>query len=179
MFDLIVFCVLLLFLFLFVFVFVLVYLCFCVFFRVFACGLAFVFVVLCSCLWFSPYSLCGFVALFVVSCVLYCSLCLARGTGVNRGDSHWEVSMCNQIRKLWRHYYQNSQGVIFVVDSADKERIGEARKELADMLDNEELAEASVLILANKQVCRSLTLHVWFSKPVGFLFFVLVGVARW
>ena len=64
----------------------------------------------------------------------------------------WDIGGQEKIRKLWRHYYQNSQGVIFVVDSADKERIGEARKELADMLDNEELAEASVLILANKQV---------------------------
>ena len=63
----------------------------------------------------------------------------------------WDIGGQEKIRKLWRHYYQNSQGVIFVVDSADKERIGEARKELADMLDNEELAEASVLILANKQ----------------------------
>ncbi len=28
-----------------------------------------------------------------------------------------------QIRPLWRHYYQNTNGIIFVVDSNDRERI--------------------------------------------------------
>ena len=31
-----------------------------------------------------------------------------------------------KIRPLWRHYYQNTQGIIFVVDSNDEERIDEA-----------------------------------------------------
>lgn len=33
-----------------------------------------------------------------------------------------------QIRPLWRHYFQNTQGLIFVVDSNDRERITEVRK---------------------------------------------------
>lgn len=39
-----------------------------------------------------------------------------------------------QIRPLWRHYFQNTQGVIFVVDSNDRDRVGEARDELHRML---------------------------------------------
>lgn len=39
-----------------------------------------------------------------------------------------------QIRPLWRHYFQNTQGLIFVVDSNDKDRISEARDELHRML---------------------------------------------
>jgi GTPase SAR1 family protein len=40
----------------------------------------------------------------------------------------------SQIRPLWRHYFQNTQGLIFVVDSNDRDRIGEARDELQRML---------------------------------------------
>ena len=43
--------------------------------------------------------------------------------------------MCmDQIRPLWRHYFQNTQGLIFVVDSNDRDRVVEARDELHRML---------------------------------------------
>jgi len=58
----------------------------------------------------------------------------------------------DKIRPLWRHYFQNSQGVIFVCDSNDRDRIEEAREELHRMLNEPELAAASLLVLANKQV---------------------------
>lgn len=45
------------------------------------------------------------------------------------------------------------QGPIFVVDSNDRERIGEAREELMRMLAEDELRDAVLLIFANKQVC--------------------------
>merc|ERR1719281_2296555 len=35
----------------------------------------------------------------------------------------WDVGGQDKIRPLWRHYYQNTQGIIFVVDSNDKERV--------------------------------------------------------
>ncbi|KAL6044713.1 Arf GTPase arf1 [Balamuthia mandrillaris] len=63
----------------------------------------------------------------------------------------WDVGGQDKIRPLWRHYYQNTQGVIFVVDSNDRERIGEASEELQKMLREDELREAAVLVLANKQ----------------------------
>jgi ADP-ribosylation factor protein 1 len=52
---------------------------------------------------------------------------------------------------LRRHYYQNTQGVIFVVDSNDRDRVGEARDELHRMLNEDELREAVLLVFANKQ----------------------------
>merc|ERR1712137_1443894 len=39
----------------------------------------------------------------------------------------WDVGGQDKIRPLWRHYFQNTQGLIFVVDSNDRERIAEAR----------------------------------------------------
>ena len=63
----------------------------------------------------------------------------------------WDVGGQDKIRPLWRHYYQNTQGLIFVVDSNDKDRIGEAHDELQRMLAEAELAEAVVLVFANKQ----------------------------
>jgi hypothetical protein len=33
-----------------------------------------------------------------------------------------------QIRPLWRHYYQNTNGIIFVVDSNDRERIDDGKE---------------------------------------------------
>ena len=56
-----------------------------------------------------------------------------------------------QIRHLWRHYYKNVDGVIFVVDSSDAERFAEAKGELEHMMAEEELSDAVALILANKQ----------------------------
>merc|ERR1712182_60385 len=35
----------------------------------------------------------------------------------------WDVGGQDKIRPLWRHYYQNTQGLIFVVDSNDRDRI--------------------------------------------------------
>ncbi len=39
----------------------------------------------------------------------------------------WDVGGQDKIRPLWRHYFQNTQGIIFVVDSNDRDRIVEAR----------------------------------------------------
>ena len=63
----------------------------------------------------------------------------------------WDIGGQDKIRPLWRHYYTNTQGLIFVVDSNDRDRIGEAHDELHRVLAEEELRSASVLILANKQ----------------------------
>eukprot|EP01089_Gocevia_fonbrunei_P015561 TRINITY_DN4578_c0_g1_i5.p1 TRINITY_DN4578_c0_g1~~TRINITY_DN4578_c0_g1_i5.p1 ORF type:complete len:105 (+),score=33.00 TRINITY_DN4578_c0_g1_i5:2-316(+) len=52
---------------------------------------------------------------------------------------------------MQRHFNQNVQAVIFVVDSNDRERIGEGAEELQKMLREDELREAAVLVLANKQ----------------------------
>jgi len=63
----------------------------------------------------------------------------------------WDVGGQDKIRPLWRHYFQNTQGLIFVVDSNDRERISEAYEELQKMLQEDELREAVLLVFANKQ----------------------------
>ncbi|KAG9327462.1 hypothetical protein KVV02_000411 [Mortierella alpina] len=63
----------------------------------------------------------------------------------------WDVGGQDKIRPLWRHYFQNTQGIIFVVDSNDRDRINEARDELLRMLNEDELREALLLVFANKQ----------------------------
>jgi ADP-ribosylation factor protein 1 len=63
----------------------------------------------------------------------------------------WDVGGQDKIRPLWRHYFQNTQGLIYVVDSNDRERIGEAADELQKMLKEDELRDATLLVFANKQ----------------------------
>uniref|UniRef100_A0A8C6UKN7 Uncharacterized protein n=1 Tax=Neogobius melanostomus TaxID=47308 RepID=A0A8C6UKN7_9GOBI len=63
----------------------------------------------------------------------------------------WDVGGQDKIRPLWRHYFQNTQGLIFVVDSNDRERITESREELMKMLQEDELKDAALLVFANKQ----------------------------
>ncbi|RHW70545.1 50S ribosome-binding GTPase [Trypanosoma brucei equiperdum] len=63
----------------------------------------------------------------------------------------WDVGGQDVLRPLWRHYYQNTNGIIFVVDSNDKERVGKARQELEKMLSEDELRNAVLLVFANKQ----------------------------
>merc|ERR1712013_244699 len=48
----------------------------------------------------------------------------------NTNFTVWDVGGQDKIRPLWRHYFQNTQGLIFVVDSNDQERIAEAAAEL-------------------------------------------------
>ncbi|XP_030585172.1 ADP-ribosylation factor 2-like [Archocentrus centrarchus] len=63
----------------------------------------------------------------------------------------WDVGGQTIIRPLWRHYYVNTQGLIFVVDSNDPERVKEAADELHALLQENELADVAVLVFANKQ----------------------------
>lgn len=50
--------------------------------------------------------------------------------------------------------FSSVAGLIFVVDSNDRERVNEAREELLRMLNEDELRDANLLVFANKQVCR-------------------------
>ena len=66
----------------------------------------------------------------------------------------WDVGGKDKIRPLWRHYYEGTSALIFVVDSHDHDRMsaqGTARDELARMLGEDELRGCPLLVLANKQ----------------------------
>lgn len=66
----------------------------------------------------------------------------------------WDVGGQDNLRHFWRHYYTGTQGVIFVVDSSDRGRIETAAGELRAMVADDQLADAVVLVLANKQDLR-------------------------
>lgn len=63
----------------------------------------------------------------------------------------WDIGGQDKIRNLWRVYLKGSQGLIFVIDSSDKQRIEEAKGELFRLLEEEDLQGAHVLVFANKQ----------------------------
>jgi len=63
----------------------------------------------------------------------------------------WDVGGQDKIRPLWRHYYSGTQGLIFVVDSGDRARIEEARTELHRIINDREMRDSLLLVLANKQ----------------------------
>mmetsp|Transcript_3647 Transcript_3647/g.4357 ORF Transcript_3647/g.4357 Transcript_3647/m.4357 type:complete len:186 (+) Transcript_3647:116-673(+) len=63
----------------------------------------------------------------------------------------WDLGGQTSIRPYWRCYYPNTDAIIFVVDSADSERMNVAKGELEAMLQEEELTDAVLLVFANKQ----------------------------
>jgi small GTP-binding protein len=63
----------------------------------------------------------------------------------------WDVGGQKRLRTLWRHYYNGCDAVIWVVDSADRERMKESLEELQHVLTDDQLRTASLLVYANKQ----------------------------
>ena len=65
----------------------------------------------------------------------------------------WDLGGRSPLRPLWRHYYQDCEGIIFVVDSHDRDsyRVEQAKDELNRLLVEEQLKDLPMLIFANKQ----------------------------
>lgn len=63
----------------------------------------------------------------------------------------WDIGGQDRLRPLWRRYYDNADAIIFVVDSADKDRLRVAKDELHKMLAEDSLRETKLLVYANKQ----------------------------
>lgn len=63
----------------------------------------------------------------------------------------FDVGGQKSIRSYWRNYFEQTDGVIWVVDSADRMRLEDCKRELRTLLKEEKLAGASLLIFANKQ----------------------------
>lgn len=65
--------------------------------------------------------------------------------------SMWDLGGQSALRPTWRTYFINTDAVILVVDSADHDRLDLAREELHALLGSEDLAQACLLVYANKQ----------------------------
>ena len=49
----------------------------------------------------------------------------------------WDLGGQTSIRPYWRCYYTNTDAIIYVVDSADRDRVGISKQELVSMLEEE------------------------------------------
>uniref|UniRef100_A0A1B6MKD2 ADP-ribosylation factor-like protein 2 n=1 Tax=Graphocephala atropunctata TaxID=36148 RepID=A0A1B6MKD2_9HEMI len=63
----------------------------------------------------------------------------------------WDVGGQKSLRSFWRNYYESTDGLVWVVDSADKRRLEDCKAELHSLLKEERLMGASLLVFANKQ----------------------------
>lgn len=63
----------------------------------------------------------------------------------------WDVGGQKSLRSYWRNYFERTDALIWVIDSADTARMQDCRDELHRLLQEERLAGASLLIFANKQ----------------------------
>ncbi|GAA6217131.1 ADP-ribosylation factor-like protein 3 isoform X1 [Lates japonicus] len=63
----------------------------------------------------------------------------------------WDIGGQRKIRPYWRNYFENTDVLIYVIDSSDKKRLEETSLELAELLEEEKLAAVPLLIFANKQ----------------------------
>ncbi|XP_058876447.1 ADP-ribosylation factor-like protein 3 isoform X2 [Acipenser ruthenus] len=62
----------------------------------------------------------------------------------------WDIGGQRKIRPYWRNYFENTDVLIYVIDSADRKRFEETGQ-MAELLEEEKLAGVPLLILANKQ----------------------------
>ncbi|XP_006068602.1 putative ADP-ribosylation factor-like protein 5C isoform X4 [Bubalus bubalis] len=63
----------------------------------------------------------------------------------------WDIGGQESLRSTWNTYYSNTEFIILVIDSTDRDRLLTTREELYKMLAHEALRDASILIFANKQ----------------------------
>lgn len=63
----------------------------------------------------------------------------------------WDVGGQEKLRPLWKSYTRRTDGLVFVVDAAETERMEEAKVELNRITRSAENQGVPVLVLANKQ----------------------------
>uniref|UniRef100_A0A673KX06 ADP ribosylation factor like GTPase 3, like 1 n=1 Tax=Sinocyclocheilus rhinocerous TaxID=307959 RepID=A0A673KX06_9TELE len=63
----------------------------------------------------------------------------------------WDIGGQRKIRPFWKKYLENTDLLIYVIDSADKKRFEETGLELSELIDEENLKGVPLLIFANKQ----------------------------
>ncbi|XP_037382577.1 ADP-ribosylation factor-like protein 14 [Talpa occidentalis] len=63
----------------------------------------------------------------------------------------WDVGGQEKMRTVWDYYCENTDGLLYVVDSTDKQRLEDSRREFEHILKNEHIKHVPVVLLANKQ----------------------------
>ncbi|KAF9076706.1 ADP-ribosylation factor family-domain-containing protein [Rhodocollybia butyracea] len=62
----------------------------------------------------------------------------------------WDVGGQRTLRPYWRNYFEQTDALVWVVDSGDRMRMKDCREELLSLLLEDRLAGASLLVFANK-----------------------------
>ena len=62
----------------------------------------------------------------------------------------WDIGGQKAIREYWKNYYDNVDGLVYVVDSNDEERLDECVNEFNELLADEGLLTVPLLVYANK-----------------------------
>ncbi|XP_059377661.1 ADP-ribosylation factor-like protein 13B isoform X3 [Carassius carassius] len=88
---------------------------------------------------------------------------MLRDVGPTHGCVHTELRVENylvnildmggapEVRGSWREYYSEAHGIVFVLDSSDRQRMKEVREALVVLLKHPRVAGKPLLVLANKQ----------------------------
>ncbi|CAF1097912.1 unnamed protein product [Rotaria sordida] len=63
----------------------------------------------------------------------------------------WDVGGQDHLRTLWHHYFDNVDGLVFVIDSTDGHRLHVARAELEGIYQHDSMKSVPLIVLANKQ----------------------------
>uniref|UniRef100_A0A7E4W2Q8 ADP-ribosylation factor-like protein 3 n=1 Tax=Panagrellus redivivus TaxID=6233 RepID=A0A7E4W2Q8_PANRE len=63
----------------------------------------------------------------------------------------WDIGGQRKIRPYWKNYFDNTDVLIYVIDSTDRKRFDETSLELSELLDEDKLRAVPILIFANKQ----------------------------
>ncbi|KAJ0396789.1 hypothetical protein P43SY_007685 [Pythium insidiosum] len=63
----------------------------------------------------------------------------------------WDVGGQDSLRPYWRHHFTGTQGIVFVIDSADAKRLELAKAELSGVLLDGQLQDACLLVFLNKR----------------------------
>lgn len=71
-------------------------------------------------------------------------------------------------------FLTGTQGLIFVVDCADRDRIDEARTELHRIINDREMRDAIILIFANKQDLSDGIIYLIITINIILMFFSFV-----
>lgn len=87
----------------------------------------------------------------------------------------WDIGGQRKLRPYWRNYFENTDILIYVVDSSDRKRLEETGYELNELLTDEKLNNVPILVFANKQdlvhaasaseIAQSLNLHLIKDRP--------------
>lgn len=79
----------------------------------------------------------------------------------------WDLGGQSEIRPYWRCYFPNTNAVVFVIDSSDKDRIDIAKQELFLLMQEDDLKDVPIAILANKQDLDGALTDIQISEMMG------------